>query len=413
MAEHLFIRLADAPGEAEWLALDADGRARGLVERGPLAAARAAAEGRRVVLLVPGTDVMLAAPTLPAASAVKLRKMLPYALEENLADDVEDLAFAVGPRLATGATSAVVVAKERLEAWLAALRAEGLEPHAIYADAEGVPDTPATLTLVFEGARIYGRRPGQLPFALEGLAPRDVLEALAAADGAEEPAADLRHLLVFVDEAARALWADDLAALQTSAATADMKLLADGALPRLAATLVHRPGTNLLQGPYAPKSDWQVLLKPWRTAAGLASAALVLAAAGVAAEWWSLRQSDRELDAVVTASCAEVVGSPRLDACATQVRQRLLAAGAVDAPTEGFLGTLDAVALATGSEGRIENLSYRNRVMDLQLVAPSVPALDEFARRLDETQRFSARIESANQTDAGVEGRVQIVSRPQ
>src|SRR5690606_12514815 len=203
---------------------------------------------------------------LPAASAVKLRKMLPYALEENLADDVEDLAFAVGPRLATGATSAVVVAKERLEAWLAALRAEGLEPHAIYADAEGVPDTPATLTLVFEGARIYGRSPGQLPFALEGLAPRDVREALAAADGAEEPAADLRHLLVFVDEAARALWADDLAALQTSAATADMKLLADGALPRLAATLVHRPGTNLLQGPYAPKSDWQVLLKPWRTA---------------------------------------------------------------------------------------------------------------------------------------------------
>src|SRR5690606_7060437 len=101
------------------------------------------------------------------------------------------------------------------------------------------------------------------PFVLEGLAPREVLEALAA-DGGEEQPADLRHLLVFVDAEARAAWNDDLLAMQSAAASCDLKLIGDGPLPRFAATLVHNPGTNLLQGAYAPKSDWLALAKPWR-----------------------------------------------------------------------------------------------------------------------------------------------------
>ena len=38
----------------------------------------------------------------------------------------------------------------------------------------------------------------------------------------------------------------------------------------LAATLAQRPGTNLLQGAYAPKSNWSAMAKPWRLAASLA-----------------------------------------------------------------------------------------------------------------------------------------------
>ena len=61
---------------------------------------------------------------------------------------------------------------------------------------------------------------------------------------------------------------------------------------------------------------------------------------------------------------------------------------------------------------RIDALSYRNRVMDLQLVAGSVDELDAFARNLEQTKRFTPKIESANQSEAGVEGRLQISVRP-
>ena len=59
-------------------------------------------------------------------------------------------------------------------------------------------------------------------------------------------------------------------------------------------------------------------------------------------------------------------------------------------------------------EMRIDALSYRNRTMDLQLLAASVPALDEFARGLKQTKRFDAEIQAANQKDSGTEGRVRI-----
>jgi hypothetical protein len=73
------------------------------------------------------------------------------------------------------------------------------------------------------------------------------------------------------------------------------------------------------------------------------------------------------------------------------------------------LSTLAAVAVARDADTRIDALSYRNRAMDLQLIAPSVPKLDEFSRELEQTRRFDVEIEAANQSDDGTEGRVRIV----
>jgi hypothetical protein len=48
--------------------------------------------------------------------------------------------------------------------------------------------------------------------------------------------------------------------------------------------------------------------------------------------------------------------------------------------------------------------------MDLQLMASNVTALDEFARGLEETQRFEARLESSNPDPNGVQGRIAVES---
>ena len=58
------------------------------------------------------------------------------------------------------------------------------------------------------------------------------------------------------------------------------------------------------------------------------------------------------------------------------------------------MSTLAAIAAARDPEMRIDALSYRNRAMNLQLVAPSVPVLDAFSRELEETRRFDVEIEA-------------------
>ena len=78
----------------------------------------------------------------------------------------------------------------------------------------------------------------------------------------------------------------------------------------------------------------------------------------------------------------------------------------------GFLATLAAFTEAREPNSRVEALSFRNGVMDLRVQAPSVPVLDELARNVGAGGEFQVNIQSANPTDQGVEGRLQIVGLP-
>src|SRR5690606_31387764 len=99
---------------AQWAVFDDDGRVVRQAQAGPLVDAAAFAVGRRVVVLVPGAEVVLTETTLPKASPARLRKMLPFSLEDTLAEDVEQLAFSVGPRQESGAVAVAIVARARL-----------------------------------------------------------------------------------------------------------------------------------------------------------------------------------------------------------------------------------------------------------------------------------------------------------
>ena len=263
---------------------------------------------------------------------------------------------------------------------------------------------PGTLVLLVEAGRIYGRYAEHAPFVLEGLTLRQTLD-LVREPGDEQTSE--RHLLVYRRRGRPGARAPRGRGAPRRVRERRIKVAADGVFPHLAATLAQRPGTNLLQGAYAPKSNWAALARPWRFAATLliATAALLFVSQG--AQYWQLRRADRELGELVAAGCQRAVGDTRQSACQREVQQRL-GASAASGSNEDFLSTLAAIAAARGAEMRIDALSYRNGIMDLQLVAASVPALDEFARGLEQTKRFAAEIQAANQRDSGTEGRVRV-----
>jgi type II secretion system protein L len=296
------------------------------------------------------------------------------------------------------------VAKDRIDAWLSELRAAGIVPNALSSETDGIPDIPATLVLVIEGGRISGRKPGRAPFVVEGFSLEQALPLVLARKPDE---AELRHVRVFADAAGHAHFAEELAALGNRFASADVKILNEGVFPYLAATLAQRPGTNLLQGVYAPKSNWVALLKPWRVAASLAAASLVLSVLLQGAQFVQLRRTDASLDAVLGPVCQRVVGDSSTSGCQREVRERL-GSSAINA-SEDFLSTLAAVAAARDPQMRMDGLSYRNRAMSLQVIAPSAGAFAALERELEETRRFSVDLENNNPVEGGIEGRLRIV----
>ena len=112
MADWLLLRLPRTPQQqATWLVVDARGAAAGPPQGGPLSLAAPRAAGRHVIVLVPGAEVLLTQPELPPAKAGKqLQQLVPYALEEQLAEDIEELHFAIGRRQGESARVPVAVA---------------------------------------------------------------------------------------------------------------------------------------------------------------------------------------------------------------------------------------------------------------------------------------------------------------
>ena len=144
--------------QVEWLTVDTDGTRQGNVQSGSLGDAAASAGARKIVVLVPGTAVLLAEPVLPLKSGAKLLQVVPFALEEQMATDVENLHFAVGRRDTRPGTPVAVVSLAQMDAWQSALLDAGLQADSIYAETSVLPATPNGVTLLVDGTRVYVRR---------------------------------------------------------------------------------------------------------------------------------------------------------------------------------------------------------------------------------------------------------------
>jgi len=398
---------------AEWLIVDGNGTPRDVVRSGPLSqAASAQGPARRLIVLVPGTDVLLVEPVLPLRGGAKLAQIVPFALEEQLAGDIEDLHFAIG-RLAAGAahgsrrgTPVAVVSHEHMQAWRAALAAAGLHPDAIYAETEALPQTLNGVTVLIHESRVYVKRPAA-PGAVLEVDPLIEALQLALASGEETR----EHVTIYVGEGDYERERELLEGLREFTASLQLKLLPEGPLPVLAAQIVQGTAVNLLQGPYLVRKRLNVSFTPWRHAAALA---LVFAILHLGAKSWQYfhdRAAETHLDAQITEIYQQLMPGapvPPADQARRRVEARLGQLRGGNA-AQGMMATLAALgeALAQAPGTNVEALTYRDQVTDLRVLVPSVDTLDRI-RQVAGERGVSAKIESANPRDSKFEGRLQL-----
>lgn len=412
MPDILVIRLKNAVMEsdaaAEWLVVDGAGAPKGRVQAGPLALAAAASTGRRVIVLVPGTDVLLAEPVLPLKGSAKLAQVVPFALEEQLAADVEDLHFAVGKRGDQPGTPVAVVSHERMSQWQVLLLAAGITADAVYAETAVLPVTTNAVTILVDGSRIYVRRENT-PGAVLDVEP--LIEALQLALASGDEARE--HVTIFLSEDDYERERDLLDGLREFTASLQLKLLPGGALTLLAANAVSAAPVNLLQGRYAPVQKLRISFAPWRYAALLAAVFVVVHFGVKGWQYFHLRQVEAQLDnGIVQVFQQAMPGVPTPEPLqARKVMESRLGALRGTGPAGGLLATLatlsEAIAQAPGT--RIEALAYRNNTTDLRVTAPSVDSLDKLQHAATE-RGMTAQIQSTGSRDSKTEARLQFKS---
>jgi general secretion pathway protein L len=419
MPQSLLLRLPPSgQEETEWLILDETGAPTPSRQRGSLSLAAAVWRSGRVVVLAPAAQILLAEPELPPGGGAKLARAVPFALEEQLTEDVDQLSFAIGHRRSNGATSVAVVSRSVLQGWIADLSAAGFEPQAIFPDISFMPENPGQTVLWLEGDRLAVRRPGALPFAVE-LAP--VKEALVVAGvisdpllATEEPRTEepkpKESAILYVTRDDWARVQEDFEALLEEFASLKVQLLSDGPLPWLARGMNTADAVNLLQGEFSRTTDYSERWRRWRLAAALAAALLVV---HVAAQALQIRQAKHE-SAALDSQISQVFSSampgekPAADP-RRQMQSRLERIRKSGAGPQYFLRTLQTLsgALAATPKTTISALSYRENALDMTVNAPSLAALSQLTQSVGK-EGLSAEIQSSNPVATGVEAHLHV-----
>ncbi|HEX6637413.1 MAG TPA: type II secretion system protein GspL, partial [Steroidobacteraceae bacterium] len=85
--ESLIIHLRDG-ASPQWMVCNPDGHVLVNATSGDLTQAAALGAGRRVCLILPAGEALVTDSEAPAKSAAKLAQVIPYALEERVADEI-------------------------------------------------------------------------------------------------------------------------------------------------------------------------------------------------------------------------------------------------------------------------------------------------------------------------------------
>lgn len=421
MAEFLVIRIGErADHLAQWIAVDSTGARRSPPLTGPLSEAGSDIGDRQVIVLVPGTEVLTTSVDIPVKGGSRLHAALPYALEDQLAEDVDQLHFAAGTRRSSGRIPVAIVSRVRLAEWIGWLTDCGIQPSAMISDNYGLARIPGTISLLVAEGQVMINDGADVELVMQGVSPSDALVAIGALDGnadgddhesnqAASPAMS-RHVLVYCEAEDEEKYQHDWLAIRNEMESVDVNLLSDGVMPRLAVTVASGAGVNLLQGDFGARTEYAGLLRPWRYAAILLLALGVVGIAAKATDLYVLQRQEAELKQQFEAEYRQIApGAPAVEDPARLVASLRARLGTSDTPPL-FLQSLEQLsrALQQNREARIAAISFRAGVVDIRLSAPNVSTLDKIQRGISESGQFEAAIKSTDQDGDGVSSRIQI-----
>jgi general secretion pathway protein L len=379
---------------------------------GELAQAVPLAVGRRVAVIVPATEVLTTECEAPAKSAAKLAQVIPFALEERVADEIEDLHFAIGERNATtGRVPVAVVARARIDAWLAELRGAGLDPHAVYCDASLLPAMPGQLIGLLDGDALMLRGAEGPPMVLPALSITDAFEMVLAAQvsqvaGLEPPPLGLLLYSGHDEWQARQQQVD---ALRERFTSVKVQLLPSGPLNVLAPAAASGDAINLLQGALAVSTPLQQGWRAWRVAAVLAASLLCLHLGARYVELFRLRKAEAALDSSIQdAFRAAMPGQQNATNARRRVEARLsqLHGGGGGGALLPALAAL-ANARSAAPAATVEGINFRDGTLELRISAPDAASLDAIGQQM-RAGNWQAEIQGGSANGDSYRGRMQI-----
>jgi len=403
LAKHVIIHLPRiGEDHAIWAVADDRGALTSEVRSGSLEQAAKEVEGRRATLVLPGNDVLLAEANVPGGSAARALQAIPFQLEDQLADDVDLLHFAIGAKGKSDIYPVAVVGRETMDMVNEHCAQAGLRPTEIVPETLALPKFEpeemgdAAWTALIDSESAVVRLNGYKGFST------DTTMAGIMLDGARQdlPEDASASMVVYRTDPHAVMPAPENMDIETRACESRLSLYASG--------LASAPRINLLQGDYSPKTKFDKTWKPWRWTAVLAAVLGVTLLVGKWLEYRELSSQVAQLDSQIADVFKEAMPESRMVRPLTQMEThaKSLSGGNFD----GFTSNLSQIAasLATQPQTKLRSISFREGRFDLDLTTDAIPTLDLLKAELKKRGDLVMTVQSANNEKDALRGRIRI-----
>ena len=369
---------------------------------GTLAEASAAVEGRRSTLVVPGNDVLLAEALVPGGSQARALQAIPFALEEQLADDVEKLHFALGSKDRDDNYPVAIIDRSTMDTISEQCQEAGLRPTSIVPETLALPMLEAidfdevSWTALLDEDQAVIRLNGYKGFATDNSVASFMLEG-AKGDLAED-ASPL--LTIYTTDPETNLVVPGGVDTELRDCESRLALYAEG--------LTSEPNINLLQGSYNPKTQFDKTWKPWRWTAALAA---VLVGTLFASKWFdyrALKAEESYIDGEIATAFESALPGVRMQRPRRQIQDALSGNGTGN--VSNFTNQLAEIAasLSTQPQTKVRTIGFRNGSFDLDLNTDAVPTMDALKSELSKRGALELTLRSSNREKDTVRARVRI-----
>ena len=356
----------------------------------------------RLIVLVPGTDVYLAEVELPAGNTKRSLATIPFAMEENLACDVEDIHFA-WPDQRQRLLPVAAVASEKMSHWLAMLHQAGLEPDVMIPTTLALPEHDGCLTIVAAADEVLVAGAGS-NYAVDPANLLTILRLALAGDKGQG-----RKAIAFYQCSDHDF---DFASLDIEVREKRVEALpgSEALMAVLVAAYDEGRIINLLQGPFSRHAEWSKVWHKWRLAAVLLVVCLVLALTSFSLDYLQLSRHSRDLTAKINDVYRQTFPSAKkIVNVRAQMAQKLAMLRDSGKKGQGFLDIIDlsGPALMASKGFKLEGMRYLAGRLDLEFSIADLQVLDDLKARLS-AAGLAVEIKAATSAEGKVQARMQV-----
>jgi len=397
MAEQIIARLISRQDACvQWLLVNDGTPAE--TQQGTLQDLAASAKNRPVTLLLPASEVLLLAIDLPVKSSSQIKKALPFALEDLLADDVETYHL-VWHRPPKDKVYVAAINHDKFQACLSRFQDVGIQLNSVYPETLCLPYQDQSCSLLLDQQNAVLRN-GQW---LGGGIDVEVLPNLVDKLLAENP--ELQLLQVW-DAGEQEQWLSEFP-INTVHHKLDspLQILQAGAV-KLGDEL------NLLSGSFSRKNtaDWQ--WQKWAPALGIILLAALIQTGMLLNGYWhqkselaALETQTLELFKKTFPEIKRIVNiKVQADQQLTEIKKQSAGNGSQ------FMRLLyqTGEVLSVNPDFQLQQLDFVNGILQLQLTAPDISQVEQFKQQLESSNELSAKVQSAEAGQNGVEAHLEI-----